>query len=609
LFASEDRQLAAAAPHSTVTGYSRLACDGAVASAEGRVVQNTIARARTYDRELRRLAHAEVHHRCTFGLLAHDLLKRKAYHDLGFARLGDYSRERLDCSARELQSMASVAMALHTLPQLASALARGEISWTHARVLVTMATPPTEHVWLASARGRTVREIEKLVSAARGAASTGDPADTSNASTGGHDHPARAVERDESTVRFHLPVPRRLRARWRHAVELARRMSGEPLPPWQAAEAITAECLSGVLVGLMQPDQLEACAVGHSGAGAGSAVPDVVAAPNDIPERSAPESIGCPADMLDVQLRTEVHAMQTLDATIGRQLRRFIDAGGHRALGYPSVGDYVETRLGICSRRARALLALERGARRAPAVYEAYRAGRLSWLRALTIVPIARGAHATAWVARAREVTIRRLVDEVQWACDACDTSEVRVASMPPPARGAWLWSRERQMRARSDNEPDESNELHQPADGYVAFYGPAAVVATLHSAIAVLTPAGRPRWRGLSTLLEHAIAEWEAQPRHHDPIFARDGWRCAVPACSSRRNLHDHHVRFRSRGGDNAHENRVTVCAWHHLRGIHGGRVRAFGRAPNAIRWELGRRHNGEPALTLEGDYYVTAM
>ena len=50
------------------------------------------------------------------------------------------------------------------------------------------------------------------------------------------------------------------------------------------------------------------------------------------------------------------------------------------------------------------------------------------------------------------------------------------------------------------------------------------------------------PRWTAFERLLRHVITHWESTPRHHDPVFARDGWRCTVPACSSRRNLHDHH-------------------------------------------------------------------
>jgi hypothetical protein len=95
--------------------------------------------------------------------------------------------------------------------------------------------------------------------------------------------------------------------------------------------------------------------------------------------------------------------------------------------------------------------------------------------------------------------------------------------------------------------------------------------------------------------------------PAHRDPIFARDEWRCAVPGCSSRRNLHDHHIVFRSHGGGNERDNRVTVCASHHLHGLHRGRVRARGTAPHDLIWEIGCRFDGEgPLARLFGDRYV---
>ena len=111
----------------------------------------------------------------------------------------------------------------------------------------------------------------------------------------------------------------------------------------------------------------------------------------------------------------------------------------------------------------------------------------------------------------------------------------------------------------------------------------------------------------GLERLLEHVKAQWEAMPRHRDPIFERDGWRCVVPACTSRKNLHDHHREFRSRGGGDGQENRLSVCAWHHLRGIHQNRVRVTGSAPDRLRWEIGVRAQREPLIRLEGDRYVT--
>jgi hypothetical protein len=120
--------------------------------------------------------------------------------------------------------------------------------------------------------------------------------------------------------------------------------------------------------------------------------------------------------------------------------------------------------------------------------------------------------------------------------------------------------------------------------------------------------PCGRiaPDWVACARLFAHVIGEWEAQPRARDPVFARDGWRCAVPACSARRNLHDHHLRFRSQGGDNTPANRVPVCVWHHLRGIHAGVVRASGTAPGAVRWELGVRPGRPALLCWIGDTYV---
>jgi 5-methylcytosine-specific restriction endonuclease McrA len=99
--------------------------------------------------------------------------------------------------------------------------------------------------------------------------------------------------------------------------------------------------------------------------------------------------------------------------------------------------------------------------------------------------------------------------------------------------------------------------------------------------------------------MVDLAILQWSSVPRHRDPIFERDGWRCAVPACSSRRNLHDHHVLFRSQGGGNARDNRITVCAAHHLHGLHTGRIRARGRAPSGIVWQL-------PFGDLLGDRYL---
>ena len=44
------------------------------------------------------------------------------------------------------------------------------------------------------------------------------------------------------------------------------------------------------------------------------------------------------------------------------------------------------------------------------------------------------------------------------------------------------------------------------------------------------------------------------------------------------------------------------------HLRGIHAGRVRAWGEAPHGVTWEIGVRAGRRPLLRLAADGYAAA-
>ena len=105
------------------------------------------------------------------------------------------------------------------------------------------------------------------------------------------------------------------------------------------------------------------------------------------------------------------------------------------------------------------------------------------------------------------------------------------------------------------------------------------------------------------AVIFAYVLHAWEGH-RFEDPalarrcerVFARDGWRCTVPGCSSMRNLQDHHIVYRSRGGGDELSNRLTLCAFHHLRGEHGGAIRVRGLAPHHLRFELGLRAGRRP-------------
>jgi hypothetical protein len=106
------------------------------------------------------------------------------------------------------------------------------------------------------------------------------------------------------------------------------------------------------------------------------------------------------------------------------------------------------------------------------------------------------------------------------------------------------------------------------------------------------------PAWVGLLALIEEFVATWDvAQNRRRpseDAVHVRDGWRCMAPGCTSRRNLQEHHVRYRSQGGGDEMDNRLCLCAFHHQRGEHGDLASCRGLAPLGIEWSLGRGGRG---------------
>jgi hypothetical protein len=517
---------------------------------------------------LRRLAAQDARCRLVLGRLAAVFLRTRTATRLGFARVGDYARERLGLSGRELQSLAHVVVRLADLPMLHAAFRDGRLSWAQVRLLVGVATADTELEWLATALGGTTRELEAAIR------QTGRPPDD-----GAEEEPA---------LRVRIPCSRRVRRLWADAVQLARRVAGAELTAAHAAEAIAAEGLSAVPAAIAIPPASAPAAehvapLGHL---------DWTAARETLPadvEALADDLDACDAFALDARLRAVVCARQRIDWQMGRLLRVFVDRRLFRALGFPSAARYLRERLGVSARKARALVALERKTWRAPGLADAYRSGVLSWVRAQALLPVVGERTVDAWLARAREVTVRRLEDEVEWA--------VIVSATEPPPPGASLDIPDRQMRARPAWELEDTE---------IAFSAPASVVALFRSAVQAFRPPGDPVSSGFERLLHHVRATWEDLPRHRDPVFARDGWRCTVPACTARRNLHDHHLLFRSRGGGNARENRITICGAHHLHGIHAGRVRAWGDAPHAVTWELGVSPGREPLMRLVGDAYV---
>jgi hypothetical protein len=215
-------------------------------------------------------------------------------------------------------------------------------------------------------------------------------------------------------------------------------------------------------------------------------------------------------------------------------------------------------------------------------------------VQAQALVPVlhieSSGPWHAAWIAHAQRVSVRRLEDDVERAVVAA--AAIGAEALAPSDRGA---------NPQTGAHPTPSKRTTRffftgPRDVARLFR---AVLATVQRRIERHEGRTASESEALHAMLVHFLAVWNQPrvPKDH-AVFERDGWRCTVPGCSSYRNLHNHHIRFRSAGGSDDLSNRTTLCAWHHLRGVHAGIVRCTGTAPGELHFALGVRADRPPLL-----------
>ncbi len=151
-------------------------------------------------------------------------------------------------------------------------------------------------------------------------------------------------------------------------------------------------------------------------------------------------------------------------------------------------------------------------------------------LVSLALAPGSEPFHA-AWLERASGVTVRRLEDDVD---HALATGAFDPALLPEIPEGV-------QIGAEHMGGPE--------TDVWVANV-PADVARLFRACLcSVARRLGTPG-AALEAMFDDCIDTWcVSTPREHR-VFERDGRRCTVPGCTSQRNLHAHHVLFRSAAG-----------------------------------------------------------
>jgi len=562
--------------------------------------------------ELARWSGGDGARRRALAAVAGCLVAGRGWERLGFARLRDYAAERAGVSARQLQELARVDAGLAALPTVEAALVAGELSWTQARLLCRVATPRDERAWCAVAARLGARELAREVRRVDARAVE---------RSGGADSPGAGGGADgEDWETLQLRCSSGVRGRWLLACRVAERGGGEALPRWACAEAVAAEALAAVGLPAETPEAQgpptpEATRWPSAAAEAGVPTESAGEAPASVLPRSAgpPREVrgaersgsDVPADPfdLDARLRRGLRDEQRRLARMGPLLLQVASDRLYRGLGYRGFDAYVRDELGLAPSTARALLRLERLAPAAPAFASAWRRGRVTLSQASALAPLLALEHSRpwhrAWLARASRVTVRRLKDDVDDAISRGELDPACLTDLPAGLRTGATPTRSRE-RVR----------LRIPAPASVARLF-RAVVANVQRRIEQRSGRTSSEGEAFEAMLEHALESWGL----HRPlarkfaVFERDGWRCTVPGCTSYRNLQDHHVRFRSAGGGDALENRTTLCAFHHLRGVHGGRLRCVGRAPEGLRFELGLRPGAEPLMRFgAGDVVIDA-
>ncbi len=319
---------------------------------------------------------------------------------------------------------------------------------------------------------------------------------------------------------------------------------------------------------------------------------------------------------------------------IGKQLRTLERCWGWQALGHDSLARYCTDRLGISKRRASDLIRVFCRLKRLKRLRRAYLAGIIHYSKVRSLLRVAHPSTESAWVAWARYRSCREVdatteyaqlyipnkMDAATWAgivptfamAPAPDSAPLTGAPTTfatgrsttqgepsnKPAVGCPLPPLSQRSGPRIAGHTDLIVEKPEVLSTCIRFWAPAAEAQVFRRALRRCRAlneryAGdQPDWAYLEIILTHFMLAHDnpdtrkSMRRHR--IIARDDFRCGIPTCTSRANLHAHHVWWRSNGGPDNAWNLLTLCVAHHQM-VHDGTIEVGGWAPWAIIIRLG--------------------
>jgi len=195
------------------------------------------------------LAALENAHQCSV-LWFGEVMRRKLFRDLGHSSINQYAIQELGFSKSRTDDFIRLARQLENLPAVREAVASGELGYTKAREIVSVATPETQDEWLKAAKGtrkELVNEVKKVKRAAKVDPGQGELLPSAPTVVAPHELP----------VRFQVDLTPEQEARRSAMVERLHKLGGVPTD--------RAELMLEGLVALLETKELQSqkCPRGH----------------------------------------------------------------------------------------------------------------------------------------------------------------------------------------------------------------------------------------------------------------------------------------------------------------------------------------------------------
>ncbi len=451
---------------------------------------------------------------------------------LGYATSNDYAREELGINASTADKLKRLAGRLRDLPLIRETVRRGELSLRKAEILAQFARPGEEVRLLLMTNGETVRSLRARLAA---------PSDSA----------------DDRWLNLVAPVP----PEKQRVVHKAMRVAGKFLRAG-ASKMERLEIMGQEFLGSHPaPEDDKADDVYFA---AGELEPAMKALeeqnhgwvdlakgePVDAPELGHAIDPG----YIDRWLQAQVRKRERWDDELGRVALIFKSSRAWGPLRFASFGHYCEEALGMSERAVAQRVSLERSLQRMPLLRTALQEKRITYEKARVLARHAQPASLPGLIDKAASMTCVALRRDLEAKEEAqmCARNTISV----------WMTVRV------------------------------AEVVKAAFRAARALAKRWLAPGECLFALAKHFVKTWgsteKAARTLQQRILARDRHFCQVPGCS-RPAVHAHHIKFLSHGGSDDPWNLVSLCAAHHLRGIHGGLLRVRGTAPDGLVWEFG--------------------